>query len=73
MLKTRTSYSNNRAHSLTAFDDDELLLRRRAGEHNFGVIPENLVQLVGVQFPEFGSVNDRGFSLARIYFGYWDI
>lgn len=68
-----TSYGDNRAHSLAAFDNDELLLRRGTGEHNFGVVPENLVQLVGVEFPEFGSVDDRGFSLARIYFGYRDI
>lgn len=68
-----TGHSDNRTHSLTAFDDDELLLRRGTGEHNFGVVPENLVQLIGVQFPEFGSMDDRGFSLARIYFGHRDI
>lgn len=37
------------------------------------MVPEDLVQLVGVQFPEFGSVDDGGFGLARIDFGYGDI
>lgn len=71
--KERTGHSDDSAHSLAAFDDDELLLRRGTGEHNFGVVPEDLVQLVGVQFPEFGSVDDGGFGLARIDFGYGDI
>ena len=69
----RTGYSDDSTHSLAAFDDDELLLWRGTGEHNFGVVPEDLVQGVGVQFPEFGSVDDGGFRLAGIDFGYRDI
>lgn len=69
----RTSHSDDSTHPLAAFDNDELLLWRGTGEHNFGVVPEDLVQLVGVQFPEFGSVNDGSLGLARIHFGHGDV
>ena len=58
VVDTVSGDGHDGTQSLTAFDDDQLLLRGGTGEHDLRVVAQNVVQLLTVHVAQFTAVND---------------
>ena len=67
VVDTVSGDGHDGTQSLTAFDDNQLLLRGGAGEHDLRVVAQNRVQLLAVQVTQFTAVNDGRFSVTWIH------
>merc|ERR1711881_187204 len=66
IVDTITSYSYDSTLTLTALDNDELLLRGSTGKHDLSVVTDNGVEVLFGNGTEVGSMDDGCFSLASI-------
>ena len=67
IVDTVAGDSDDSAEALAAFDDDELLLGRGAGEHDLGVVAEDVVQLVASELAQFSTVDDGRLGQALVH------
>ncbi len=51
--------------SLTTFHDNQLLLRRSSGEHNFCMVFEDLIQVTFTHILQFSTMDHTGLSISR--------
>merc|ERR1719312_273427 len=66
VVHTVACHSNNGAHALATLDNDQFLLWGSSGEHDLGVIHQDLVYLLLAQILQLSSMNNSSSSISWV-------